>query len=345
MIQEQTDKCRVSVVMSCYKEPLQWMNLSIQSILEQTFKDFEFILVCDNPDSGEHTSFIREVCKSDPRVKLIVNETNIGPTKSFNIAIAAAKGEYIARMDADDIALPDRFAKQVQFLDSHPEIGVCATDTHAIDTDGNLTRRNCYKHKRETVLNIISNSIAHPSVMFRKNLLKLRSPLYNEDFIYSQDYELWQFLILNGVGFHTLEEALLLYRKSSGQISSAKRQTQISLFKKAHKSFILNWLLKHEIITDRDCDDLTTILSKTSAAYRRLPQNSSSGTSLISGPECRDFLAYIIYVLYFSLGTDKWIYRLRYLTDRNLIVLRVKFVYTFRLFFSRKTRKNRTGFV
>ena len=67
--------------------------------------------------------------------------------------------------------------------------------------------------------------------------------------------------------------------------------------------------------------------------------------SLISGPECRDFLAYIIYVLYFSLGTDKWIYRLRYLTDRNLIVLRVKFVYTFRLFFSRKTRKNRTGFV
>lgn len=332
MIQSQTHKCRVSVVMSCYKEPLHWIRLAVQSILEQTFKDLEFIIVCDNPDSDECPVFIREICESDPRVKLIVNETNLGPTKSFNIAIAAAEGEYIARMDADDIALPERFAKQVNFLDSHPEISVCATDTHAIDAEGKIKRRNCYKRKRETFLNIISNSIAHPSVMFRKNLLELRTPLYNEDFIYSQDYELWQFLILKGVGFHTLKEALLLYRKSSGQISAAKRQKQVALFKKAHKSFILNWLIQKEVITEDDCDDLKTILSKASAAYKR---------------QCvdRKYLAYIIYVLYFSLGTDEWMYRLKYLTDSNLIALQVKFVYTFRLFFSRKTRRNRTGFI
>ena len=333
MIQKQTQKCRVSVVMSFYKEPLQWIRLSIQSILEQSFKDFELVIVCDNPDYAEALEYTKHISESDPRVKLIVNEINLGPTKSFNIAIASAKGEYIARMDADDIALADRFAKQVEFLDLHPQIGVCATDTHAIDANGNIRRRNCYKRKRETVLNIISNSIAHPSVMFRKNLLELRSPLYNEDFIYSQDYELWQFLILKGVEFHTLDEALLLYRKSSGQISSAKKQTQVALFKQAHRSLILNWLLKHGIIADEDRSDLRTILSKASAAYSRTYGDS------------RNYLAYIIYVLYFSLGTDKWTYRLKYLTDSNLIALRIKFVYTFRLFFSRKTRRDRTGFL
>lgn len=341
--------------MSCYNEPLQWIRLSIQSILEQTFKDFELIVVCDNPDYSEGLAHIREVCHSDSRVRLIVNETNLGPTRSFNIAIAASNGEYIARMDADDIALPERFARQVEFLDSHPQISVCATDTHAIDANGNIKRRNCYKRKREAVLNIISNSIAHPSVMFRKDLLELRSPLYNEEFIYSQDYELWQFLLLNGKRFHTLEDALLLYRKSSGQISSSKRQKQVSLFKQAHKSFILNWLLQNDIIEDNDRSDLKVIMSKASAAFRDLSEarNSSdtaNGLSLkaekkYGTEEAKSFLAHIIYVIYFSLGTDRWIYRLKYLTDSNLIVLRIKFVYTFRLFFSRKTRRNRTGFL
>ena len=342
--------------MSCYNEPLQWIRLSVQSILKQSFKDFEIIVVCDNPSYAEALAYIQDVKESDPRVKLIVNEINLGPTKSFNTAIAVAKGEYIVRMDADDIALPERFAKQVEFLDSHPQISVCATDTHAIDSNGNIIRRNCYKRKRETVLNIISNSIAHPSVMFRKNLEELRTPLYNEEFIYSQDYELWQFLILKGIRFHTIDEALLLYRKSSGQISAAKKQKQVALFKQAHKSFILNWLLQHKIISADDCDDLKTILSKASAAFRELSKtyDTSSDTANrhaqqtekeYGTEEDKSYLAYIIYVIYFSLGTDKWIYRLKYLTDSNLIALRIKFVYTFRLFFSSKTRRNRTGFL
>ena len=321
--------------MSFYNEPLQWIRSSVQSIIEQTFKDFELIVVCDNTDNLEGLEYIKGLCNSDSRVHLIVNETNLGPTKSFNIAIAATQGEYIARMDADDIALPERLTKQVEFLDNNPHISVCATDTHIIDKNGKIKRRKRYKHKRETALNVISNCIAHPSVMFRRSLLELRNPLYNEDYIYSQDYELWQFLILQGKQFHTLGEVLLLYRKSPKQISKSKKQRQISLFKQAHKSFILNWLIQHNIITTDEINDLKTVLAKASEALKNLPTVQQEPNN------DRQFLIYIIYVIYFSLGTTEGIYKWKYLTDSNLIALRIRFIYSYRLFFSKKTRRDR----
>lgn len=321
--------------MSFYNEPLQWIHSSIQSILEQTFKDFELIIICDNADNIEGLEYIKGLCKSDSRISLIANDTNLGPTRSFNIAIAAAQGEYIARMDADDIALPERLAKQVEFLDNNPHISVCATDAHIIDDKGNIKRRNRYKHKRETALNVISNCIAHPSVMFRRNLLELRNPLYNENYTYSQDYELWQFLILQGKQFHTLGEVLLLYRKSPKQISKSKKQRQISLFKQAHKSFILNWLIQHNIISNNESNDLKLVLTKASEALKNLHKTQQESH------EVRQFLTYIIYVIYFSLGTREGIYKWKYLTDSNLIALRIRFIYSYRLFFSSKRRRDR----
>jgi hypothetical protein len=168
--------------------------------------------------------------------------------------------------------------------------------------------------------------------MFRRNLLEIRNPLYNEDYIYSQDYELWQFLTLKGIRFHTLDQALLLYRKSDEQISSAKKEKQTMLFKKAHKKFITDWLLVHGIISPEETD-LKIMLEKASKAYY-----DSCG-------ENKQFLKYIIYVLYFSLGTIEKRYRLLYFTDRNLIAFRIRFIYTYRLLFSRRTRRDRTGLV
>ena len=118
----------VSVVMSFSNEPLQWLKLAVESILSQTFRDFEFIIVCDNPGFSEGIAYIEEVAKGDSRVIAIANGNNIGPTKSFNTAIGIARGRYIARMDADDISLPERFGRQVEYLDAHPDISVCATD-------------------------------------------------------------------------------------------------------------------------------------------------------------------------------------------------------------------------
>ena len=320
------------MVMSICNEPLPWLRLAVESIQNQTSGDFEFIIVCDDPAFEEGIAYISKAAAEDPRIHLMVNDANIGPTKSFNKAIAASNGEYIARMDADDVAFPERFEKQITFLDSHPEISVCSTDIHVIDINGNIIRRNKYKKKRRQALNIILNSMVHPSVMYRRSLLEERSPIYNEDYLYSQDYELWTFLMLKGHKFHTLTEALMLYRKSPSQISSTKSHIQLSLFKKAHREFIINWLLSRDIITKNDTSDLETMLRKASAALR------------ITDGEDREYLSFIVYILYFSIGTYSWTWKLRYLFDRNMIVFKIPFICTFRLLFSSKTRKNRTGF-
>ena len=324
-----TYKPKVSIVMSFHKEPLQWIRFAVESMLGQTFRDFEFIIVCDNPEHTEGIAYIRE--HEDKRIRLMINDRNLGPTKSFNIAIAASVGQYIARMDADDISLPERLEKQVGYMDAHPETSVCATDVHVIDENGRIKRRNRYRRKHDQSLLLISNSIAHPSVMFRRRLLELRNPIYNEDFIYTQDYELWLFLYLKGHRFHTLDQALLLYRKSRKQISNAREHKQTSLFKKAHKEFIINRL--HQL-TSPDSEtpyDLKGLLDKAIQAYAD------------PGRENKKDLTYIIYVLYFSLGTNDWAYRLRYLADRNLIALRVRFIFTWRLLFSKKSRRNRVS--
>ena len=327
------NKPKVSVVMSFCHEPLQWLRLAVESILEQTFTDFELLIVCDNPEAEDSIRYIREKSSQDARIRLIMNESNLGPTKSFNIAISQAEGKYIARMDADDIAFKERFARQVEFMESHPEISVCASDAHIINEEGEIIRKNKYQKKLDQSLHFIYNTIAHPTVMFRKSLEELRNPIYNEEYIYSQDYELWQHLLLNGHKIHTLDEPLLLYRKSRGQISVAKRKAQVELFKRAHKKFILCWLLSHGVIDESDCNDLKLMLKKASKAFRK------------SKGEDRRALTLIIYILYFSLATTEWKYRFIYPFDRNLIIFRIEFIFSVRFYVSRKTRRNRTGFL
>ncbi len=323
----------VSVVMSFSNEPLQWLKLAAESILSQTFRDFEFIIVCDNPGFSEGIDYIKKVAENESRVISIVNDSNIGPTKSLNIAISVARGRYIARMDADDISLPERFEHQVKYLDAHPQVSVCATDVHIINEKGKIIRKRKFRRKRNHVEMLLYNTVSHPSVMFRKSLTDLRNPIYNEDFIYSQDYELWTFLLLNGCDIYTLEQPLLHYRKSRIQISSVKKAKQAELFKKAHKEFIVTWMAGKGFIEKEDSEDMKLMLRKSSSAFRH----------------CRGYdkmwLKLIIYILYLSISTDEWIYRFKYLTDRNLIAFRIKFILTFRLFFSRKTRRNRSGFI
>ena len=243
MTETQAYNPKVSVVMSIYKEPLQWITLALDSILDQSFRDFEVILICDNPDYSESIDYIQTRAEQDNRIRLIVNGTNIGLTRSLNKGIGLAKGEYIARMDADDISFRERFEKQVRFLDSHRDISVCASDVHIINDEGNVIRYNKYKRKYNNNWYFITNVLAHPTVMFRKELTSLRTPLYNEDFTYSQDYELWQFLIIKGCRLHIMEESLLLYRKSRKQISSVHHRQQVHFFKLAHRSLTTDYLI------------------------------------------------------------------------------------------------------
>ena len=104
---------KVSVIMSTYKEPIDWIRQSIDSILNQTFSEFEFIIVVDNPKYKELISVLNDYAEADNRICIMVNENNIGLVKSLNKALSQCNGEYIVRMDADDISLPERIAHQI----------------------------------------------------------------------------------------------------------------------------------------------------------------------------------------------------------------------------------------
>ncbi len=213
--------------MSVYKEPVEWLRQAIDSILVQTFGDFEFIIVNDCPERDENEHILTEYEHQDSRIIIIRNEENIGLTKSLNKALSRAQGEYIARMDADDISLPDRFNTQIAFLDSHPEVGGVGSWTKTVDENGaQVGAIGKYEtDSRWTKALFLQNSqVAHPAAMFRK---KVRDYVvrYDETVKYAQDYSLWV-SILPYAEVTNIPKVLFCYRINDQQISSSKKDEQ-----------------------------------------------------------------------------------------------------------------------
>lgn len=179
---------KVTVLMSVYNGE-KYLREAIDSILNQTFRDFEFLII--NDGSTDRTMEILE-SYNDPRIKIINNERNIGLTKSLNKGLKMARGEYIARMDADDVSMPDRLKKQVDFLDDHQDYAVVGTFVKILNKDSEvicLLERPIEDTEIRGFLKR-DNCIAHGSVMIRKTCL-LDVGLYDELMERSQDYELW----------------------------------------------------------------------------------------------------------------------------------------------------------
>lgn len=239
----------VSVIMSVYNEPQSWLQESVSSILNQTFKDFEFIIIDDNPSDQTIKCYLEQTTKDDSRVIIIYNKTNIGLTNSLNIALSKCKGDYIVRMDADDISIPNRFEEQISFLESNREISVCYSNYSRINEDGDIT---CVRFQKYEDYNInyitFTNPIGHSTVMFRKEICQLRAPLYNELFRRSQDYELWSFLYLSDVKFGYIDKPLLKYRVSRSQVTSLFKSNQDSNLRIIRKQLIRDYLVKRKVI-------------------------------------------------------------------------------------------------
>ncbi len=176
---------KMSVVMSVYNGQ-KYLREAIESILSQTFTDFEFIIVND----GSTDSSV-EIIQSypDKRIRLINNERNIGLTKSLNKALKLAGGEYIARQDADDISLPNRFEEQIKYFEKHPETVLLGTSFYRIGRDGEVIGKRIALANPGNKLRQ-ENQFMHGSVMFRKEVIDNLGG-YNESIRYSQDYELW----------------------------------------------------------------------------------------------------------------------------------------------------------
>lgn len=186
-------KLKLSVVMAVYNGET-YLREAIDSILNQTFTNFEFIIINDGSTDG--TQQILESYK-DPRI-IPVHQEHLGFTKSLNNGIALAKGEYIARQDADDISMPDRLEKQIEFLERHKNIALLGTATKFVDEKGRYLYTiefSCDHFAIERGMNR-QNHFIHGSVMFKKQYF-FELGGYRDFFLTSQDFDLWLRFIEN----------------------------------------------------------------------------------------------------------------------------------------------------
>lgn len=225
---------KVSVLMPVYNTKEEFLREAVQSILSQTFKDFEFLILNDSPENTRLEMIIRSF--KDKRIKYIQNEQNLGISKSRNKLIDLAKGEYLAVMDHDDISLPERFEKQVAYLDEHPDVGVVGTKKRTIS--GQISSVLTDNHDIKLAL-MHGCAIAHPSAMIRKSVLVENNIRYEEEFSPAEDYALWCRLI-PFTKFHNLDEILFLYRDHAGNTSHKQ------LEKMKNKSYAIYSFMKIE---------------------------------------------------------------------------------------------------
>lgn len=177
---------KVSVIMSVFNGE-KYLKEAIESILNQSFGGFEFIIM-DDGSADKTPEILNGYAKKDKRVKIITNPGNIGLTKSLNKGIKISKGEYIARMDADDIAMPERFKKQTEFLEKNPDFGVVGCNVIVIDETGDFVKNIVLPSNLKPALEK-RNCLAHGSVMFQKSVIE-RLGSYDEQMLYAQDYEM-----------------------------------------------------------------------------------------------------------------------------------------------------------
>ena len=206
---------KISCIVPCFNEDPAVLSESLASIENQTFKNFECIVVDEsiNPSTSE---LCKKICNSDPRFYYVRPDRRLGLAGSLNLGIQKAKGEFIARFDSDDICSPNRFALQVQFLSENPEIGVVGSSLDIIDQSGRSISHRSYSVDHADIEKkfIFSNGIAHPTVMFRKVLLPISGGAYDPTFQYAEDLEFWLRLLNSNVKFANLSESLVQYRQN-----------------------------------------------------------------------------------------------------------------------------------
>ncbi|WP_346857501.1 glycosyltransferase [uncultured Draconibacterium sp.] len=201
----------ISVIMSVYNAE-KYLSESINSILNQTFKNFEFIII-DDKSSDKSVEIINSMASKDSRIKFIQNKVNQGLTINLNTAINIAKGKYIARMDADDISEVHRFEQQLDFLRENPHIDILGSFCKNINQNGEVIsyREVPTDHLQITKILPSLNPIAHPTVIFKTDTLKAIGA-YDEQYRTSQDYFLWFKAVGAHLHLHNIPSYLLYYR-------------------------------------------------------------------------------------------------------------------------------------
>ena len=215
----------ISVLSSVYNETLEEIRESIDSILSQSYKDFELIVVLDRPEFAEGLALLREYAAKDARVKVLVNEKNIGLALSMNYAAENARGEYYLRMDADDVCYPGRFQMQIDALRGSEYDLVCG-NYDFIDESGKLLPQKpvVYGDAQLSALLAYRNIIHHPTVIMKAQAFWEAGAYRN--YPCSQDYDLWLRMKCNGCKMHMMPEKLIKYRVRQASTTVQKRYKQ-----------------------------------------------------------------------------------------------------------------------
>ncbi len=214
----------ISVIMSVYNGEA-YLAEAVESVLHQTFSRFELIVIndCSSDSTGE---ILAALAAKDSRIKVHTNEVNLRLPASLNKAISLCQGKYIARMDADDICLPDRLAKQYEFMEEHPDVALSScrfmTMKNGVYASGGAGGR-CDNEALRAML-LMANPILHPGVIAKADVMKQMR--YDESLTCTEDLELWTRIAMAGLKMQLLPECLMLYRLHDKQITSTTLERQ-----------------------------------------------------------------------------------------------------------------------
>lgn len=241
----------VSVVMATFNEPVELITASIESVLNQTYQYLELI-IADDSTYKDTISVIDSYAKRDNRIIVIRRAERMGFVAALNEGLKCARGKYIARMDGDDISLPDRLQREVDYLERHKEVHVLGGAMNIINNHGVIISYRSYPQKGMKLLlwSILRNPLAHPTVMFRSSIIQ-SGMYYDMEQKRAEDIEFWLRLQKHGYRIENLPDKLLNYRVE-GDLAVKRRDQWKYNFKARKKNF--NW--KHPL-----CSLLSVIVS------------------------------------------------------------------------------------
>lgn len=226
---------KISAVMALYNTPYDYLKITIGSILNQTYDDFELIII-DDASTMEYEEYINEF--NDDRIKYFKLEQNSGPGHARNEGIRKAQGEYVAIVDSDDVYMPNRFKLQSEFLDYNPDISLLGATfkysnngkvPHVVENDDDIK-----------VFMLFNSPFANPLVMFRRNIFVENNLFYPENINFAEDYELWVDAMFAGLKMANLNDILMIYTRRKNQLSKTRNDAQVLILKSIYKKILLN---------------------------------------------------------------------------------------------------------
>ncbi len=242
---------RVSVLMPAYNSE-KYVAQAIESILNQTFTDFEFIIINDG-STDDTAKIVRKYAARDPRIKFIDNKRNQGLIAVLNQGLDLCTGEYIARMDSDDISRPERFKLQVDYMDAHPNVGVVGAWCQKF---GNQVERDIFKHQQVMRLFdflLYGSQVTHPTAMIRTSVLRNNKIYYDPKYPHAEDYG-FLVSIARVSEIHNLQTVLLDYRWHDTNVSVLHHKTQTESAERVRHD-----LLEAVLTNDKDVKKLLNL--------------------------------------------------------------------------------------